>query len=169
MSNKGKNKGNAGERLIAEFLSTLYNAKFLRVPNSGAFLGGANAFRKSSLDEGQIATFKADLIPPSNMRKLVIESKFYGDFPFHNLMKSQPIPMLDKWIKQAQDSADQDDFWIVVFRINRKGSFAVIDYTMQQHFVVGDHTRYQNYLITDFEKFFVDNKDKIFELVQTAG
>lgn len=169
MSNRGKNKGNTGERLIAEYLTNLYGSKFIRVPNSGAFLGGANSFRKAQLDEGQIATFKADLIPPSNMRKLVIESKFYGDFPFHNLLKSQPIPLLDKWIKQAQDSADADDFWVVVFRINRKGSFAVFDESLRSLFLLGDHTRYQKYVITDFEKFFSDNKDKIFELVHTAG
>lgn len=169
MSNKGKTKGNAGERLIAEFLSNLYGAKFMRVPNSGAFLGGANAFRKAFLDEGQIATFKADLIPPSNMRKLVIESKFYGDFPFHNLLKSQPIPLLDKWIQQAKDSADTDDFWVVVFRINRKGSFAVFDQSMKSKFSVSDHVCYQSYIITDFEKFFNDNKEVIFNIVQTAG
>ena len=169
MSNRGKSKGNTGERIIAEFLSNLYGQKFIRVPNSGAFLGGANAFRKAQLDEGQIATFKADLIPPSNMRKLVIESKFYSDFPFHNLIKNQPIAILDKWIQQAKDSADHDDFWVVVFRINHKGSFAVTDQSMQHHFIFGDYAKYQTYVITEFENFFTTNKDKIFELVQTAG
>jgi hypothetical protein len=168
MSNKGKSKGNSGERKIAEFLTNLYGAKFLRVPNSGAFLGGLNSFRKAMLDEGQIATFKADLIPPSNMRKLVIESKFYGDFPFHNLLKQDPIPLLDKWIQQAITSADPDDFWVVVFRINHKGSFAVFDKKYLDRFKVKNHCYYQGYVVTDFEDLFKDNKDIIFELVQTT-
>ena len=169
MANKGKSKGNAGERKIADFLTGLYGQKFMRVPNSGAFLGGANAFRKVQLDEGQIATFKADLIPPSNMRKLVIESKFYGEFAFHNLMKDSDVPLLDKWVQQAKDSADDGDFWVVVFRINRKGSYVVFDKTRQSSFVIGNYTNYKDLIITDFEKFFADNKQTIFDLVQTPG
>jgi hypothetical protein len=168
MSNKGKNKGNSGERKIAEFLTGLYGQKFMRVPNSGAFLGGANAFRKAALDEGQIATFKADLIPPSNMRKLVIESKFYKEFPFHNLMKDTDIPLLDKWIKQAVDSADDGDFWVVVFRINHKGSFVALDQSHLPKFNISNHCRYKDCVVTDFEKFFTDNKDGIFDMVKTA-
>jgi hypothetical protein len=169
MSTKGKAKGNNGERKIADFLTKLYGSKFIRVPNSGAFLGGSNRFRKASLDEGQIATFKADLIPPSNMRKLVIESKFYSDFPFHNLFKNVAVPLLDKWIEQAKTSADDGDFWVVVFRINHKGSFVVFDKLLLDKFKIDDHVRYQTNIITDFEKFFTDNRDEIFELVQTVG
>jgi hypothetical protein len=169
MSSKGKVKGNAGERKVAEFLTGLYGQKFLRVPNSGAFLGGANTFRKAALDEGQIATFKADLIPPSNMRKLVIESKFYGEFPFHNLFKNVDVPLLDKWVEQAKISADDVDFWVVVFRINRKGAFAVFDKSLFDKFVISDYVSYKTNIITEFEKFFTDNKDVIFEMVQTAG
>jgi len=168
MSSAGKIKGNTGERKIADFLTKLYGQKFIRVPNSGAFLGGSNRFRKASLDAGQIATFKADLIPPSNMRKLVIESKFYGDFPFHNLFKNVDVPLLDKWIKQAIDSADDDDLWIVVFRINRKGAFAVFDKSLVNRFIIGDYVSYKTNIITDFERFFTDNRDVIFDMVQTC-
>jgi len=167
MSNKGKNKGNSGERKIAEFLTNLYGQKFMRVPNSGAFLGGANSFRKLQLDEGQISTFKADLIPPSNMKKLVIESKFYKEFPFHNLIKDTDIPLLDKWVKQAIDSADDGDFWVVVFRINHKGSFVAFDHTHASRFEISNHCRYKDCTVTDFEKFFSDNKDVIFSMVHT--
>lgn len=169
MPNKGKSKGNAGERKIADFLSKLYEQKFIRVPNSGAFLGGANTFRKIGMDEGQIATFKADLIPPSNMRKLVIESKFYGAFPFENIIKNNPIPLLDKWIDQAKVSSDPDDFWIVVFRINHKGSFAVFAADKAHNFLVLNHARYDSYMITEFESFFNMNKDAVFNLVHTTG
>jgi hypothetical protein len=168
MSTRGKAKGNNGERKIADFLTELYGQKFLRVPNSGAMIGGANRFRKAALDEGQIATFKADLIPPSNMRKLVIESKFYSEFSFHNLFKNVSVPLLDKWVTQAKASADTDDFWIVVFRINHKGCWAVFDESLISNFIIRDHVRYQDTVITDFESFFKDNKDSIFAMVQTA-
>jgi len=169
MATKGKAKGNTGERKIADFLTKLYDAKFIRVPNSGAFLGGSNNFRKASLDEGQIASFKADLIPPSHMRKLVIESKFYSDFPFHNLMKNADIPLLDKWIAQAKASADYGDFWVVVFRINHKGSFVVFDYEHYPKFSLGNHVKYHSNIVTDFEQFFTENKETILSMVQTAG
>jgi hypothetical protein len=169
MSNKGKQKGNTGERKIADFLTNLYGQKFIRVPNSGAFLGGMNTKRKAQLDEGQVASFKADLIPPSNMRKLVIESKFYADFPFHNLMKDDGVPLLDKWIDQAKTSADDDDFWMVIFRINRKGAFAVFDSNHLGSFEVNNHILYKGTAITEFEQFFIENKDTIFNKVQTTG
>lgn len=168
MPSRGKNKGNAGERKIADFLSTLYGQKFIRVPNSGAFLGQSNSFRKQTMDAGQIATFKADLIPPSNMRKLVIESKFYSDFPFNNLIKNSPIPLLDKWIEQSKVSSDPGDFWVVVFRINHKGCFAVFDNTLAEKFKIRNYARYQDNIVTDFEDFFNDNKEEIFKIVQTA-
>lgn len=167
MPTKGKAKGNAGERRIADFLSELYGSKFMRVPNSGAFLGGKNSFRKLALDEGQVSTFKADLIPPSNMKKLVIESKFYKDFPFSNLIKETDIPILDKWIKQAIDSADVGDFWVVVFRINHKGSFVAFDKALFDRFQISNHAVYKENVITEFEKFFTDNKDTIFSMVHT--
>jgi hypothetical protein len=169
MSNSSKSKGNAGERKIADFLSKLYEAKFIRVPNSGAFIGGGNTFRKMNMDEGQIATFKADLIPPSNMRKLVIESKFYGAFPFENLLKNKPLPLLDGWIEQAITSSDNGDFWIVVFKINHKGSFMVFDRKHLADFDILNHSYYNSYVITEFESFFNMNKDAVFRLVQTIG
>lgn len=166
MTSRNKNKGNSGERIVADFLTELYQKKFMRVPSSGAFLGGANSYRKKLLDEDQISTFKADIIPPSNMKKLVIESKFYKDFPFHNLMKNQKIPILDTWISQAKDSSDEHDFWVCVFRINRKGSFVAFD-KKYSNFKLDNYCVYFEYIVTDFEMFFQNNKDAIFDLVQT--
>jgi hypothetical protein len=103
------------------------------------------------------------------MRKLVIESKFYGEFPFHNLMKDEDVPLLDKWIDQAKTSAEADDFWVVVFRINRKGAFAVFDKCLMDRFLINNHVVYKDHAITEFESFFSNNKDVIFGLVQTDG
>jgi hypothetical protein len=164
MSTAQKAKGNTGERKIADFLGKLYEAKFIRVPNSGAFLGGKNIHRAATMDAGQIATFKADLIPPTNMQRLVIESKFYADFPFHALLKNEDIAILDKWINQAVMVCDQEDFWVVVFRINRRGAFAAFDARHLDTLTVANHCRYKGYVVTEFEKLFSDNRDAIARL-----
>jgi hypothetical protein len=164
MSTAQKSKGNTGERKIADFLGKLYEAKFIRVPNSGAFLGGKNNHRAASMDAGQIATFKADLIPPTHMQRLVIESKFYAEFPFHALLKNEDIAILDKWIEQARIVCDPQDFWVVVFRINRRGVFAAFDAKHLGKFTVANHSRYKEFVITEFEKLFTDNRDAIAQL-----
>ena len=167
MPTKGKSKGNQGELKIAKFLTETFESKFLRVPNSGGAIGGANATRKAQMDSEQIAMFKSDIIPPSHMRKLVIESKFYKDFPFHKLGTDQHIAQLDKWIEQTLQTVDPGDIWFVIIRINHKGSFAVFD---QQHFgtfAINNYARYQDYVWVDFESFFTRNKSKIAELSAT--
>lgn len=167
MPTKGKSKGNQGELKIARFLTDLFESKFMRVPNSGAAIGGANASRKQHMDSQQIAMFKSDIIPPSHMRKLVIESKFYKDFPFHKLGTNERIAQLDKWIDQTLQTADADDLWFVIVRINHKGSFAVFDRQHLNQFQVQNHCVYFDSIWVDFESFFKDNKQKILDLAAT--
>lgn len=166
---KGKAKGNAGELRIAKFLTELYEAKFIRVPNSGAMIGGKNVHRKETMDATQISYFKSDLIPPSHMKKLVIESKFYQDFPWHKLMCKGDVKQLDSWIEQTLDTCDPEDLWFVVIRINHKGSYACFDQKHLADFTVENHARYKTFVITEFEPFFEQNKLKIAELSYTAG
>ena len=63
MSSKSKNKGKGFEREVCRILSEIYQDNFERVPHSGAFVGGLNAARKSTLTENQIKAFKGDIIP----------------------------------------------------------------------------------------------------------
>ena len=63
MSNKSKIKGKSWERDVANFLTKLYNEPFLRVPNSGAFVGGYNIYRTQTMTEQQVKSFKGDIIP----------------------------------------------------------------------------------------------------------
>ena len=58
MSSKSKTKGNNFEREISTYLSELYGLSFLRVPNSGAYVGALNAQRQATMDAGTIAGFK---------------------------------------------------------------------------------------------------------------
>lgn len=164
MPTKGKTKGNAGELKIAKFLTTLFESQFMRVPNSGAQIGGSNRNRRTLMDDGQIAMFKSDIIPPSHMQHLVIESKFYGDFPFHKLGTDHRIAQLDKWIDQTLVTLDKGDIWFVVVRINHKGSFVLFDSHWQPQFVINNYARYFQYTWTEFEPFFTANKDKIISL-----
>ena len=45
MPSKSKAKGSSYERDLAKFLSEKYNGSFVRVPNSGAYIGGSNFHR----------------------------------------------------------------------------------------------------------------------------
>lgn len=164
---KGKTKGNTGELKIAKFLTELYGHKFLRVPNSGAYLGASNFHRRASLDETQASYFKSDLIPPSHMRRLVVESKFYKDFPFHKLGTDQPIPQLDKWVEQTLATVESGDTWFLVIRINHKGSFAVFDKLLLADLQVANHVVYGGYIWCDFEPLFRRNRDSIAQRVAT--
>lgn len=168
MPSRGKNKGNTGERHIADFLTKSFGEKFMRVPNSGALLGGSNAHRKQHLDEHQISMFKSDIIPPSSMRKLVVESKFYAEFPFHKLMQNEPIAQLDKWIGQTLVSLDEGDFWVVVIRINRKGSFAVFDQKWLSQLQVQNHVRYFSHVMCDWQDLITQNTQVIRRICATV-
>ena len=167
MPSKGKTKGNTGELKIAKFLTEQFEAKFMRVPNSGAFLGGANAHRKSQMDAQQINYFKSDIIPPSHMHKLVIESKFYKAFPFEKLSGNSAIPQLDTWIKQTLVTVDEGDMWFVVVRINHKGTWACFDAKWLPHLQVANHTRYFSYVWCEFESLFENNKQQILTLTKS--
>ena len=78
-----KNKGKAAERELSKILGDALDGNFERVPYSGAMIGGKNAHRKERMDEDQIRVSKSDIIPPSHLKRMVIESKFYADFPYH--------------------------------------------------------------------------------------
>lgn len=166
MSGKAsKTKGKLGEREICEFLKTLYDASFIRVPASGAFVGGKNFHRYQNLSQGQFLGARADIIPPDHMKHMVIESKFYKDFPFHALVRGQKVPQLDEWIEQAKSCCLQGDSWFLIVKINRKGSFCVVDKNLFDKCLPSNHVRYFDYVVLDFEDFFKTNKDHIAKIV----
>ena len=87
MTAKSKIKGNAGERELCKLLSEIFLGSFVRVPNSGANVGGKNVHRRASLSTTQDRAFRGDIIPPDHLPKLIIESKSYKSFPFHQLLQ----------------------------------------------------------------------------------
>lgn len=169
MSSKSKNKGKSWERDFASFLSDLYNESFIRVPHSGAYIGGKNVSRKEFLHEGQIRAMKGDIIPPSNWKHFNVECKNYADFPFHQLFTEGKINLLDSWIDQAMDAADENDFTFIVVKITRKGMYVAFPYKDLPPLKTHRHIRYDStkhgpWAFTGYDEFWALNKDTVKQL-----
>lgn len=122
-----KRKGSSFERDVAQKLSEITGESFIRAPGSGAYVGGKNAHRKEFLHEGQIRTFKGDIVPGPSYSNWNIECKSYADFPFHTLVAGKSVLPLDKWIDQMLDVEDEGDINLLFMKFNRKGTFVLYD------------------------------------------
>ena len=164
MTSKSKSKGNSWERDVAKHLTELYGEPFVRVPNSGAYIGGANTKRKQVLHEGQIRSFKGDIIPGQSFPKFNCECKSYGDFGFHQLFQGES-KQLNTWIDQLLDVADSGDFNILFMKFNRKGKFVVVNFDEphEHPLFVEYHMLYTyrniRWAIMDYDRFWNLNKD----------
>ena len=161
MPSPSKNKGSSFEREVANFLSSLYSESFIRAPGSGAYVGGKNQSRKQFLHEGQIRSFKGDIVPGQNFPKFNAECKSYKDFPFHQLYSSD-CKVLDGWLEQMLDVAEEGDMNILFMKFNRKGKFVVVQ--SDKTWVTDQFTYYTSkahgdWIIIDFDHFFKHNKD----------
>jgi len=167
MPSPSKAKGSSFERDVAKFLSDLYGESFTRVPNSGAYIGASNAHRKQFLHEGQIRSFKGDIIPGQSFPKMNIECKAYKDFPFHALISGSQIKQLDEWIGQLLDVADEGDFNILIMKFNNKGKYIVTQASnypplanslgIQYHYTPDN----SHWHFSSFDNFWLINKDPV--------
>ena len=164
MAQKSKTKGKSWERDVASHLSELYGESFIRVPHSGAYIGGKNSARKEFLHEGQIRAMKGDIIPPQAWTHFNCECKNYADFPFHQLYSGE-VKQLEAWIEQLLDVADPGDLNILIFKITRKGKYIAV-----QSGLDWDHDKPNTYYISptygswniyDYDTFFEYNKDLV--------
>lgn len=171
MTSPSKNKGNNFERHIAQFLTELYGETFIRVPGSGAYVGGANTSRKEFLHEGQIRSFKGDIVPGQSFPKLNAECKSYKDFPFHQLFLGN-VKILDAWISQCLEASDDGDFNIIFMKFNRKGIYVAVQaqpnhtnlfFTRHFNYASGLHG---HWYIMDLELFFELNSEEVKSLCQ---
>lgn len=164
-----KAKGNTGERELAAHLKNIFDGSFIRVPSSGAYTGGKNAYRKEYLSDGQIRSSKGDIIPPDFMPKLVLEVKFYKEFAYHQLFMPGGCSQLDKWIGQNIDAVDDGDVWFVVFKINRRGwSIAIPKHIADQCVFSASHCFYKSehgdFVVTEAISYFEENKETLLRL-----
>lgn len=161
MTSPSKAKGNSFERQTADFLTNLYGEKFIRAPGSGAYVGGKNTHRKEVLHEGQIRSFKGDIVPGQSFPKMNAECKSYKEFPFHQLFSGE-VKLLESWIDQCMDVADEGDFNIIFMKFNRKGTYVAIQAQPNQTDLF--FTRHFNYASKKHSHWFIMDHDLFFEL-----
>jgi len=169
MTSPQKAKGNAWERKVADHLTELYGEKFIRVPHSGAYIGGRNSGRKEFLHEGQIRSFKGDIIPGQSFPRFNAECKSYADFPFHQILQGS-CRQLDVWLDQLMEVADHGDFNILFMKFNRKGTYVAVPSGLPWH-PATPHLSYQSprhaaWLIFEYQNFWQHNTDLVRQLCQ---
>jgi hypothetical protein len=174
MPSKSKIKGSAFEREMAKFLSEKYDESFVRVPNSGAYIGGKNQKRTDVLSEGQIRAFKGDIIPPDDWIYFNSEAKSYADFQFHALMTPGYIPILESWINQTMEVAEEKDLNILFMKFNRKGKYIGFEKKiLDQGLEMTNHNIYQSenhgkWVFVGEEEFW-EKATEVVQIISTEG
>lgn len=166
MANAQKTKGKAGEREFCKLLGSIFNENFERIPNSGSFTGGKNAFRNDKLTNEQKLLTDGDIIVPVSLAHFSIECKNYKEFEWHLLYRGV-YPLLDKWISQA--SASHKPMWLLLIKITRRGLWACYDTNQIKGANQNDNRMlYQGkYIIESAEKFLENNSNLLIELGKT--
>ena len=160
MPSPQKAKGSGYERSVAKFLSDLYGESFIRAPGSGAYVGGKNQVRTQFLHEGQIRSFKGDIVPGESFSKMNIECKFYADFPFHLLLTGE-CKQLDSWLAQLLDVEDDGDLNMLFMKFNRIGQYVAIQPKLTwitDNFIFYGSKNLGDWYIMEFDSFFENNK-----------
>ena len=163
MPSPQKAKGSGYERTVAKFLSDLYGESFIRAPGSGAYVGGKNQVRKEMLHEGQIRSFKGDIVPGHSFSKMNAECKFYKDFPFHLLLTGE-CKQLDSWLDQLLDVEDEGDLNILFMKFNRIGQYVAVQPKLtwkMDNYIFYASKEYGDWLITELDSFFKNNQELV--------
>jgi Holliday junction resolvase len=161
MTSPQKAKGSGFEREVAKFLSDIYGESFIRAPGSGAYVGGKNQSRTEFLHEGQIRSFKGDIVPGQSFSKMNIECKFYADFPFHLVLTGE-CKQLNTWIEQLMDVAEEGDVNLLFMKFNRKGRYVAVQCGATwktDNFMYYSSSKLGDWLIIEFNDFFKHNRD----------
>lgn len=163
MPSPQKAKGSGYEREIAKFLSDLYGESFIRAPGSGAYVGGKNQARTEFLHEGQIRSFKGDIVPGQSFTKMNIECKFYADFPWHLLLTGE-CKQLDSWLEQLLDVEDEGDLNMLFMKFNRKGRYVAVQGKLTwkaDNVVFYSSKKWGDWIIMEHTSFFNTNTDLV--------
>lgn len=161
MPSPQKNKGSGYEREVAKFLSELYGESFIRAPGSGAYVGGKNQARTQFLHEGQIRSFKGDIVPGQSFSRMNIECKFYADFPWHLLLTGE-CKQLDSWLEQLLDVEEPNDLNLLFMKFNRKGQYIAVQGKLTwkaDNCVFYSSKKHGDWVIMEHSSFFQNNAE----------
>jgi len=170
MPSPQKQKGSSFEREVAQYLSKIYGESFIRAPGSGAYVGGKNQKRTEFLHEGQIRSFKGDIVPGQSFKMFNAECKSYADFPFH-LVLAGDCKQLNSWLDQLMAVAETDDVNILFMKFNRKGKFVCVQSKLTwvtDQFLYYTSEKYGDWLMIEFDHFWNHNKD-LFKTYSTGS
>lgn len=169
--NKSKSKGKNGERELCSIFKKHFgeNYNFMRVPNSGSYLGGLNSTNIDKMESSHINLLQGDLIMPDDFKNILVEVKYYRDFSFHSLINSNKNFLFDSWIEQILKT-NNNKIWFLCIKINRKGWFISFDNSLKDKFILNNYIKYKSSvnnvecIITDLENFILNNKNRIINL-----
>lgn len=164
MTSKSKAKGSSFEREVAKYLSDMYGESFIRnISGSGAYVGGSNVHRKSTLTNNQILSTRGDIHCPESFSNLNIECKSYSDFSWHLLFEESK--QLESWIEQLITVGDKNSLNLLCFKITRRGRYVAvqghIDWNVNNNYFVYNSKKHGNWFVMSFESFFETNQEKI--------
>ena len=171
MTSPQKAKGSGFEREVAKFLSDLYGESFIRAPGSGAYIGGKNQSRTQVLHEGQIRSFKGDIVPGQSFSRMNIECKFYADFPWHLTLTGE-CKQLDSWLEQLLDVEDEGDLNLLFMKFNRKGQYVAVQGKLTwkaDSCILYSSKQWGDWIIMEHSNFFNKNKDLVKSYSQTPS
>ena len=69
------------------------------------------------------------------------------------------MKQLDEWIKQAKDSCEPQDKWLLCVKISRQGEFVLWDPTLWNELKY--RMIYRDYHYLDYKTFWEVNKDEV--------
>ncbi len=128
-----KTKGKTGERAIADLLTVETNLKWVRIPNSGSFIGKSNRNRILTLSENQVDAMLGDIFAPIELKyRFIIESKNYKNFAWSKFRDKGEVPAnLYKWMKELLYDCEsyksiekqRKHIGLLYVKINKSGSW----------------------------------------------
>lgn len=122
MGKKSKRLGNTFEYEVRDILrEATGDNSFERVPNSGAYFGGANKIRAETAREDLVEIMSGDLICPRGWR-WVCECKNHEDVPYHQLFLGDGCVLMDEFLQQVYQDAETSKKEPLLFvKLRRKG------------------------------------------------
>lgn len=158
MPSPQKTKGKGYENTVANWLTATYGEKFIRVPSSGSYVGGKNHHRRMLMTEGQVRSFKGDIIPPDTWNRFNCECKAYKVFNFHQLYGDSKI--LDSWIQETLNTANDGDLSLILMKFNNIGEY--VAFQSQEAFVVEQFTKYKDgWCVTAHRQFWTPHNIEV--------